>query len=409
MSFERLNLDSRLVKALSDNGIEKPTDIQKKAIPLVLEKQNVLALAPTGTGKTFAYLVPALHHLLNAKIEHNDPYIVILVPTRELAKQVYRFLKIFRKEVEITVQIASTGVAEIKDKSDFIDVVIATPGNLTKLVESHEISLDHTSIVIIDEVDRMVDMHFFDEVTHLLSYFPHKNQRQTLLFGSTLPQKVEPLVRQMQRNTVLVDLGRSTAPPTIDHVIYEVTREERYDVLREILQTEQIDSVIIFTRSQNSARITTKNLLRDGLDVEEIHGGLTQRQRSLALENFANGKVNALVATDIAARGIDIAELSHVISFDVPRKFDDYLHRAGRTGRIDSKGKSIILASDAELEHLEGIKKRLGPKKVTTARRIYREQKTTRKPREDNRPWTSSKKRKPTKKFKPFKKREKRK
>ncbi len=388
MGFSALGLDKRLIEAVKMEEISIPTEIQKSTMPRIISGHDVLGIAPTGTGKTFAYLLPAIHRLINSKINHDDPSVLVLVPTRELVQQVHDNVKIVTKTTEVFSTSVVAGQRENKQKRKFnelVELIVATPGRLVQFIEDKVFTLSNISILIIDEVDRMLDMGFQDEIKRILVELPHKNKRQTLLFCSTLPLPVERLAKMLQQKTNVIEIGRSHSPINIQHELYELTKREKFDKLLELLNSSKITSALIFTRAQGTARITTRNLLKAGIDCEEFHGGLTQRQRNKALQNFSSGEVTVMVATDIAARGIDIKDITHVINFDVPRNYDDYLHRAGRTGRLNKKGTSIILASTDDFMNLKGIKKNLGSriilkqaylqeerKKVSPSKKLYR-------------------------------------
>ncbi len=367
MKFEDFKLDHRLIQALEYHEIVEPTTIQREAIPPALEKADILGVAPTGSGKTFAFLLPSLHWLLNAQIPHNDPSVLIMVPTRELVKQMAKVVKELGRYTDFNTVSVFSGPREGQQKraieaAEFIDVVIATPGRLLNFLEEDILDLSQLSIVIVDEVDTLLDMGFLGDVNKILDYIPHKNARQTMLFGASLPKEVEGLAMALQKRGKLVDVGRSTPPETITHGIFEAQEDEKYDVLLELLHKEEIEKVIIFTQSKHEARITARNLRRDGLDVEEIHAGLTQRQRNHAIANFISDEVLCLVASDVAARGLDIMDVSHIISYDVPGDFNMYVHRAGRTGRAFRKGTSWIIASPKEFGNLANIDAKLGTK-----------------------------------------------
>lgn len=387
MGFSALGLDKRLIEAINNEDISLPTEIQKGTIPRIISGHDVLGIAPTGTGKTFAYLLPAIHRLINAKITHDDPSVLILVPTRELVQQVHGIVDMVTKTTEVFSTSVAAGQRENKQKRKFkelVEVIVATPGRLVQFIEDKVFTLSNISILIIDEVDRMLDMGFQEEIKRILVELPHKNKRQTLLFCSTLPLPVERLAKMLQHKTNVIEVGRSHSPINIQHELYELNIRAKFDKLLELLNSKKVISALIFTRAQGTARITTRNLLKAGIDCEEFHGGLTQRQRNKALNNFSSGEVSVIVATDIAARGIDIKDITHVINFDVPRNYDDYLHRAGRTGRLNKKGTSIILASTDDFMNLKGIKKNLGSrvivkqafqpegKKVSPSKKIYR-------------------------------------
>ncbi|MHA2401961.1 MAG: DEAD/DEAH box helicase [Candidatus Kariarchaeaceae archaeon] len=359
MKFSDIGLDERILEILLENDFTKMTSIQEKCIPLVIQRDDILGIAPTGTGKTFSYLLPSLHWVINAHIQHNNPSILIIVPTRELVKQVQDTIQLFSKGIELFSLGVYAGqrIGKQKRKLDkTLDIIVATPGRLLAFLNDESIILENISIFVLDEVDRLLDMGFSVEIEEIITFIPHKNKRQTLLFGSTLPPTVEKIAKQLQARSVKIDLRSTFVKQKIIHEIYEVEEEKKFDLLVTILKQPRIKKALIFTRSQEGARITTRNLLSLGLDVEEIHGGLTQRTRNRAMANFASGDVFVLVATDIAARGIDIDDISHVLNYNVPHNIDDYVHRAGRTGRMFKHGTSCILASPNELQYTEKIK-----------------------------------------------------
>lgn len=364
-SWESMNLDNRIIKAINYLSLDDPTPIQLQSIPLALSKNDIIGIAPTGSGKTYAYLFPVIHWVLNAKVIHNDPTVLILLPTRELAKQVYEVIQDVIRFTEVFTLLIDSGSKNQKYKRKLnttLDIIISTPGKLLALCESQEINLSNVSILVLDEADRLFDLGFSQDIDKLVEYLPFKNKRQTMFFGATFPKSVEYLARKIQRNPVLIDVGRSAIPNRISHYVYETKDSERFDSLIQILEDPLIETALIFTKSINSCRITTRNLLKSGLDVEEIHSGLTQSQRNKAIQNFMLGEVQVLVSTDIAARGIDIKGITHIISFDVPNTYDDYVHRAGRTARYDQKGISIILASPKEFNKLHEIESHLKSK-----------------------------------------------
>ena len=364
MSFNNLDLDPRIENLIYTKlELENPTPIQMRAIPKIINGSNIIGLAPTGSGKTFAYLFPIFHWALKAKIKHNDPSVLILVPTRELVKQLEDILKETAKLIELYYVGIATGKNMNKVKKilqGMIDIVVATPGRLIIALEEGDLKLNNLSILVIDEIDRLLDMGFQAEIDHILEFLPKRDKYQTLMFGATLPRNAEQLARTIQSNVKIVDVGRSIMPKGITHEVYEVDEGKKFDTLVNILKLPDMDTVLIFTSSQHSARITSRNLESKGLELEEIHGGLTQRQRNIAIQNFRNRDVNVLVSTDLSARGIDIDDISHIISFEVPRVFEDYLHRAGRTARADKEGKSILLVSQDEVHNLRAIEKQLG-------------------------------------------------
>ena len=364
MSFDELDLDDRVILGIKKFNFEEPTKIQKATIPLILEKRDVLGIAPTGSGKTLAYLIPTLNWIYNAKLNHDHPSILILVPTRELVKQVDLVLKELLIGIEINVVNIFAGPREGKQiraikNQNFIDIVIATPGRLLKFVEKDIINLSLVSMLVKDEVDTILDLGFIVDILDLMRYLPIKNKRQTLIYGATISKEIEGIIGELMNNPQEINIDDGRMPSEIIHEAYKLNLADKYDVLRKLLLSEEIEKVIIFTQSKHETRITARNLKRDGLELEEIHGGLTQRQRSKAMDNFRLNYVNCLVASDLVSRGLDIGGVSHIINYDVPNDIETYLHRSGRTGRAGNKGKSWLLVSPKEEKNLKNLKEKL--------------------------------------------------
>ena len=364
MSFDELNLDDRVILGVKKFNFKEPTKIQKATIPLILENRDVLGIAPTGSGKTLAYLIPTLNWIYNAKLNHDNPSILILVPTRELVKQVDLVLKELLIGIEINVVNIFAGPREGKhiraiQNKNFIDIVIATPGRLLKFVEKEIINLSLISMLVMDEVDTILDLGFITDILDLMRYLPIKNKRQTLIFGATISKEIEGIIGELMNNPQEIKIDDGKMPSEIIHEAYKLNLADKYDVLRNLLLSEEIEKVIIFTQSKHETRITARNLKRDGLELEEIHGGLTQRQRSKAMDNFRLNYVNCLVASDLVSRGLDIGGVSHIINYDVPNDIETYLHRSGRTGRAGNKGKSWLLVSPKEEKNLKILKDKL--------------------------------------------------
>lgn len=364
MSFDELDLDDRVILGIKKFNFEEPTKIQKATIPLILENRDVLGIAPTGSGKTLAYLIPTLNWIYNAKLNHDHPSILILVPTRELVKQVDLVLKELLIGIEINVVNIFAGPREGKQiraiqNQNFIDIVIATPGRLLKFVEKEIINLSLVSMLVMDEVDTILDLGFIVDILNLMRYLPIKNKRQTLIYGATISKEIEGIIGELMNNPQEINIDDGRMPTEIIHEAYKLNLADKYDVLRNLLISEEIEKVIIFTQSKHETRITARNLKRDGLELEEIHGGLTQRQRSKAMDNFRLNYVNCLVASDLVSRGLDIGGVSHIINYDVPNDIETYLHRSGRTGRAGNKGKSWLLVSPKEEKNLKNLKEKL--------------------------------------------------
>ncbi len=365
MKFNNFNLDSRLLNLIEKSDLDNAFPIQKMAIPQILNRKDVLGIAPTGSGKTYAYLFPIFNYILKTKVNHNYPIILIVVPTRELVTQLEDVIKPYARELQINY----VGITRGKNLNklnnqlkDMVDIVIGTPGKLIQFMSEFDLHLEKISIVVLDEVDRLLDMGFQYDIERIFAKLPYAKQRQTLLFAATMPKKVEVIARALQNSTTLVDVGRAVFPRQLKHQIYETDKNTKFEALISILKNKQIKRVLIFASSQSSARVLARFLLQQGLDVEEIHAGLTQRQRNRAIANFIDGEVDVLVSTDIAARGLDIPDISHVISMNVPRQFEDYVHRAGRTARANKPGVSIIIASPNEFANIKNIEHRIGYK-----------------------------------------------
>ncbi len=376
-NFSIFDIDDRIINQLVDMEIFKPTDIQKEAIPIIMNRTDVLGVAPTGSGKTLAYLLPILDWIMNAKISHFDPTVLILVPTRELVRQIAEVIKILTNETQVFYAsvFAGQNLNKLeKQLKEMNDILIATPGRLIAYINDGTISVKNLSTIVIDEVDRMMDMGFGPEIREILSHSPGKQKRQTLLFCATLPGQVEQAARELQFREQIVEIGRSQIPDIISHEVYETLNTSKFETLVSILKRKDMESVLIFTPSQENARTLAKQLIKLGLEVEELHSGLTQKQRNIALANFENGSVSVMVATDIGARGIDVDDISHVISYNVPKLFDDYVHRAGRTGRAGKKGISILIAIPREIKFIEKIEGRLKsqiPRKLRFPKKKY--------------------------------------
>ena len=276
MSFSNLDLDPRIENLIYVNlELERPTPIQIRAIPRIIKGDNIIGLAPTGSGKTFAYLFPIFNWTLHAKINHNDPSVLILVPTRELVKQLEDVLSETAKLIELYYVGVSTGKNVNRMKralKGMVDIVVATPGRLIGALNEGDLKLSNISMLVIDEIDRLLDMGFLGEIAQILEFLPNKNKYQTLMFGATLPRNVEQLAKTIQSDVKIVDVGRSIMPKGITHEVYEVDEGKKLETLVKILKLPEIESVLIFTSSHNSARITSRNLESQGLELEEILG-----------------------------------------------------------------------------------------------------------------------------------------
>lgn len=362
MSFENLNLIEPILKALKTEGYTTPTPIQEQSIPIILQRKDLLGCAQTGTGKTAAFAIPILQILDGGKIYDKGPKAIkclILTPTRELAIQIGESFAAYGRHTGLKHTVVFGGVSQgsqVTALRNGIDILIATPGRLLDLINQKFVHLHHLKIFVLDEADRMLDMGFIHDVKKIITKIPQK--RQTLFFSATMPQEIQKLA-----NTILVDPEKvEVTPPsstadTIDQSIYFVEKGDKKKLLIHILNDKAIKSALIFTRTKHGADKVTKDLINAGIKTEAIHGNKSQNARQKALSNFKSGQIKALIATDIAARGIDIDELSHVINYELPNVPETYIHRIGRTGRAGFSGIALSFCDDEEMEYLKDIQK----------------------------------------------------
>jgi ATP-dependent RNA helicase RhlE len=341
-------LNAAILRGIDDLHFTETTPIQHKAIPVALAGHDVFASAPTGSGKSAAFGIPLLQTLLESR-DHRGKALV-LTPTRELAEQVARVLRQLAKHTRLHVTPIYGGVsmeAQIKALRRGTDVVVATPGRLTDLMRQNEISLSDVKVLVIDEADRMLDMGFSPAVKGIIAKLP--DSRQTLCFSATLGGEVAQLARDFMRDPVRIGLAPRTVPVgTVTQLVYDVEPHKKTDLLVDLLKDGRIFNAIVFTRTKSRAERLAGALMRNRVDVDRIHGDRSQAQRSRALEAFKKGRHRVLVATDVAARGIDIDDLGHVINYDVPADPTDYVHRVGRTGRAQKTGEAITFVSRDE-------------------------------------------------------------
>jgi ATP-dependent RNA helicase RhlE len=359
-TFEELRLAPELLQAVRDAGYQHPTPIQAAAIPLVLKGRDIIGLAQTGTGKTAAFTLPIVHRLMGGPARRVRA--LILTPTRELTAQVKENFTRYAAHTPLEVAEVFGGVPLRPQESALrrgVDVVIATPGRLIDHMERQNVVFDDLEVLVLDEADRMLDMGFAPQLNRIVAEIP--KYRQTLLFSATMPPEVEALARKYLRKPTVIQVGRrSEAASTISHAVYPVPRERKSDLLVELLKRDGMDSVLIFTRTKHGADKVVRNLERAGIDAMAMHADKTQAQRTQALEQFKNGKIRVLVATDIAQRGLDIAGISHVINYDVPAQPEDYVHRIGRTGRAAATGDAFTFMATDEIAMVRTIERVLG-------------------------------------------------
>lgn len=364
MSFDSLGLTDELLKAVTEQGYLIPTPVQQKAIPLILDGRDVLAGAQTGTGKTAGFTLPLLQRLLENHDPHQKPRRIralILAPTRELAAQVHESVKTYGKylplQAEAIVGGASIGM-QIRNLRRGCDIVIATPGRLIDHVLQKTIALSAVEILVLDEADRMLDMGFLPDIRQVMALLPR--QRQSLLFSATFSNEIKALAGQLLNNAVEIEVARQNA--TADNVserIYGINREYKRELLSYLIGSNNWRQVLVFVRTKHGADRLEAQLIEDGIRTASLHGDKTQGARNKALEYFKTGKVAVLVATDIAARGLDIDDLPHVVNFDLPHIPEDYIHRIGRTGRAGSNGEALSLVCPEEAYFLAEIEKLL--------------------------------------------------
>ena len=360
MPFTRLGLHPSLLKGLKDLGFTRPTAIQADAIPLAMAGGDVLACAMTGSGKTAAFLLPILHRLIDKP--RGTTRALVLTPTRELAAQIVEDLNDLAVHTPLTAAPVFGGVGMGPQEHAFrsgVDVMVGTPGRLLDHFRFPYARLAGLQYLVLDEADRMLDMGFLPDIRRILRHLPPR--RQTLFFSATMPPPIAQLSREMLTNPATINLERRSAPAVgITHAVYPVPQHLKAALLRKLLDGQEIHDALVFTRTKHRANKLAKYLGEQGIDVDRIHGNRSQAQRTEALRGFKSGKYRVLVATDIAARGIDVTALGHVVNFDVPVVPDDYIHRVGRTARAEATGSAFTLVSPEEEENLRAIEKAIG-------------------------------------------------
>ncbi|MGW7676002.1 DEAD/DEAH box helicase [Shewanella sp. S23-S33] len=362
MSFSALSLNSTLVNTLAALGYESPTPIQLEAIPAILAKRDVMAGAQTGTGKTAAFALPILHHLMTLSPSQELTAVrpvrgLVLVPTRELAVQVQQSFVKYAKGTDIRIGIAYGGVsidAQVAVFNAGIDVLIATPGRLLDHLRQGALNLKQLSVLVFDEADRMLDMGFMDEIQAVLKQVP--SDRQTLLFSATLDAAIFSLSKTLLRDPKLIEVAkRNTTAAEIEQVVYAVDADRKIELVSHLVRSKNWHQVLIFSRTKQGVDKLVQQLNKADIITQAFHGDLSQGAREKVLQEFKQGKIQVLVATDVAARGLDIVELKYVINFELPFIAEDYIHRIGRTGRAGSAGLAITLFSQEDALLLEEV------------------------------------------------------
>lgn len=359
MAFRKLDIIEPILHAIAEEGYTIPTPIQQQAIPLVLEGKDLLGCAQTGTGKTAAFAIPILQILHDQKPLRPGIKALILTPTRELAIQIGESFTAYGKNTGIRHAVIFGGVSQLNQTNALrkgIDVLIATPGRLLDLMSQGYVRLDQLQIFVLDEADRMLDMGFIHDVKKVIAKLPAK--RQTLFFSATMPPEIQKLAQVLLTNPAKVEVTPpATTVDKIEQSLYHVSKTDKPDLLSHLLETMEIRSVLVFNRTKHGSDKLVKILRKNNVDAAAIHGNKSQAARQTALTNFKSGKLKVLVATDIAARGIDIDDLSHVINYDLPNIPETYVHRIGRTGRAGNHGIAISFCSMEEKQELKDIQK----------------------------------------------------
>jgi ATP-dependent RNA helicase RhlE len=365
MSFEKLELIEPIRNALKAEGYTKPTPIQEQSIPIILTKKDLLGCAQTGTGKTAAFAIPILQILHQDELYKKGPVgikTLILTPTRELAIQIGESFAAYGKFLRLKHAVIFGGVSQ-KAQTDAlragVDILIATPGRLLDLIDQRYVHLQHLKIFVLDEADRMLDMGFIHDVKKIIGKLPQK--RQTLFFSATMPPEIQKLANTILVNPIKVEVTPvSSTVEAIKQGVYFVEKNDKRKLLFHILKEKTIVSALIFTRTKHGADRVSKELTKAGIQALAIHGNKSQNARQNALSLFKSGKMRVLVATDIAARGIDVDDLSHVINYEIPNVPETYVHRIGRTGRAGASGIALSFCDQEEKEYLRDIQKLIG-------------------------------------------------
>ena len=362
MKFNELKIQKNILRALREAGYEKPTPIQEEAIPPVLEGRDLLGCAQTGTGKTCAFSVPIIQRLCREEGKPGVIRALILTPTRELALQIYENVCQYARYTPVTATVIFGGVSQVPQVEAIqrgADILIATPGRLWDLMGQNIVKLNKVECFVLDEADRMLDMGFFPDVKRIIKYLPAK--RQTLLFSATIPKEIAALADSLLKKPVRVSITPSAKPvEKIEQKVYFVEKAEKRELLADIIRQNNVHQTLVFTRTKHGADRVARDLNRAGIKAKSIHGDKSQNQRQRALNEFKECKIAVLVATDIAARGIDINELPLVINFDLPNIPETYVHRIGRTGRAGQEGTAISFCDKSERPYLADIEKLTG-------------------------------------------------
>jgi ATP-dependent RNA helicase RhlE len=361
MAFSNFGLSPQILEGIKAMGYVDPTPIQLRAIPILMQGRDVIGSAQTGTGKTAAFSLPILSKMGDAT---GKPRFLVLEPTRELAAQVETAIHDFSRFTKLRTAVLYGGVGygrQLDDLKRGVDIVIATPGRLLDHMERGTVRLNDVQFLVLDEADRMLDMGFLPDVKRIVQKCPR--ERQSALFSATIPPQIETLIQWAMKDPETVEIGARRSPAeTVDHVIYPVAENQKTDLLLALLERVHYESVIVFCRTKHRADQIAHLLKRSQHAVAVLHSNRTQREREDALAGFRKGKYEVLVATDIASRGLDIADVSHVVNYDVPQHPEDYIHRIGRTGRAEATGDAFTLMVAGDAQHVFAIERFIGQK-----------------------------------------------
>jgi len=360
--FRSLGLDARIYKAIQEAGYTEPTPIQAAAVPEILAGRDVIGIAQTGTGKTAAFVLPILHKLVAAHQGRRGMRALVVAPTRELVVQIEENVRAYARHLPLRMATVFGGVSErpqIEALRSGVELVVATPGRLIDLMQQRHVNFSGIEFLVLDEADRMLDMGFLPPIRQIVRALPTK--RQTLMFSATLSREIEALTHEFQHSPKVIEIGRRANPAeTVTQFVYEVRQHLKPALLQHLLANPQFDTVLVFTRTKHGADRIAKRLEAGGIKTGTIHSNRSQNQRLRALKDFKAGTVRVLVATDIAARGIDVDGISHVVNYDFPMHPEDYVHRIGRTGRAHAVGDAISFVTSEDQDAIRALERFIG-------------------------------------------------
>ena len=361
MSFEKFELHAKVFAGVQELGYIRPTPIQLESIPPIMEGRDVMGIAQTGTGKTAAFVLPILQRLMQGSRGHVRA--LIIAPTRELSEQTHKAIGQLGRRTELRSASIYGGVSiqgQIKKLRDKVDIITACPGRLLDHINRGTVDLSKIEVLVLDEADHMFDMGFLPDIRRIAKHLP--KQRQTLLFSATMPDDIRVLANDLLQNPVNIKIGFTAPVESVTHRFYPVQMESKTALLKDILDKTETESVLVFTRTKSRAKSLARQLDSSGYKVTSLHGNLTQPKRQQALDGFRDGRYEIMVATDIAARGIDVTRISHVINYDMPSTADAYTHRIGRTGRASKTGDAFTFVTGQDVVLAHSLKKVLGEK-----------------------------------------------